>query len=105
MDNRIKYNIGTDCCTKPCDFNEFLVFDKNKMQQHQLKKKLCCLLSDKSIESLTFPHLFPDEKGSFDEEREIDLTWKEYCKVRLFSADLRFTPSSSYIFYLQHLGD
>ncbi|CAF3867646.1 unnamed protein product, partial [Rotaria sp. Silwood1] len=27
-DIRTKYNIGTDSCTQPCDFNDFLVFDK-----------------------------------------------------------------------------
>ncbi|CAF4491297.1 unnamed protein product [Rotaria sp. Silwood2] len=28
QDIRTKYNIGTDSCTQPCDFNDFLVFDK-----------------------------------------------------------------------------
>ncbi|CAF2086322.1 unnamed protein product [Rotaria magnacalcarata] len=60
---------------------------------------------DKTIEALAFPHLFPDGNGSFDEERETILKWKEYCKTRLFSSDSRFAPNSSYIFYLQYLDD
>ncbi|CAF1600641.1 unnamed protein product [Rotaria magnacalcarata] len=76
-DIRTKYNIGTDSCTQP----------------------------NKTIEALAFPHLFPDGKGSFEEERETILKWKEYCKTRLFSSDSRFAPNSSYIFYLQYLDD
>ncbi|CAF2123941.1 unnamed protein product [Rotaria magnacalcarata] len=57
------------------------------------------------MEALAFPHLFPDGKGSFDEQRETILQWKEYCKTRLFSSDSRFAADSSYIFFLQYLGD
>ncbi|CAF1562299.1 unnamed protein product, partial [Rotaria sordida] len=105
-DIRTKYNIGTDSCTQPCDFNDFLVFDKEPYVVAPAEKnKLSSLLTDKTIEALAFPHLFPDGQGSYDEEREIDLKWKEYCKARLFSSDSRFAADSSYIFYLQYLGD
>ncbi|CAF4347503.1 unnamed protein product, partial [Adineta steineri] len=105
-DIRTKYNIGTDCCTQPCDFNDFVVFDKQpSVVAPAEKNKLSSLLTDKSIEPLAFPHLFPDGKGSYDEERLVDLKWKEYCKARLFSADSRFAGDSSYIFFLQYLGD
>ncbi|CAF1383790.1 unnamed protein product [Adineta steineri] len=105
-DIRTKYNIGTDCCTQPCDFNDFVVFDKQpSVVAPAEKNKLSSLLTDKSIEPLAFPHLFPDGKGSYDEERIVDLKWKEYCKARLFSADSRFAGDSSYIFFLQYLGD
>ncbi|CAF1438811.1 unnamed protein product, partial [Rotaria sordida] len=105
-DIRTKYNIGTDSCTQPCDFNDFLVFDKEPCVVAPAEKnKLSSLLTDKTIEALAFPHLFPDGQGSYDEEREIDLKWKEYCKARLFSSDSRFAADSSYIFYLQYLGD
>ncbi|CAF4260749.1 unnamed protein product, partial [Rotaria sordida] len=76
-DIRTKYNIGTDSCIQPY----------------------------KTIEALAFSHLFPDGQGSYDEEREIDQKWKEYCKARLFSSDSRFAANSSYIFYLQYLED
>ncbi|CAF4112817.1 unnamed protein product [Rotaria sordida] len=89
-DIRTKYNIGTDSCIQPCDFNDFLVFDKQPY---------------KTIEALAFSHLFPDGQGSYDEEREIDQKWKEYCKARLLSSDSRFAANSSYIFYLQYLED
>ncbi|CAF1332401.1 unnamed protein product [Rotaria sordida] len=105
-DIRTKYNIGTDSCIQPCDFNDFLVFDKEPCVVAPAEKnKLSSLLTDKTIEALAFPHLFPDGQGSYDEEREIDLKWKEYCKARLFSSDSRFAADSSYIFYLQYLGD
>ncbi|CAF4396520.1 unnamed protein product, partial [Rotaria sordida] len=64
------------------------------------KNKLSSLLTDKTIEALAFPHLFPDGQGSYDEERETNLQWKEYCKARLFSSDSHFAADSSYIFYL-----
>ncbi|CAF1501797.1 unnamed protein product, partial [Rotaria sordida] len=105
-DIRTKYNIGTDSCTQPCDFNDFLVFDKDPYVVAPAEKnKLSSLLTDKTIEALAFPHLFPDGQGSYDEERETNLQWKEYCKARLFSSDSRFAADSSYIFYLQYLGD
>ncbi|CAF2866624.1 unnamed protein product, partial [Rotaria sp. Silwood2] len=105
-DIRTKYNIGTDSCTQPCDFNDYLVFDKEPcIVAPAEKNKLSSLLTDKTIEALAFPHLFPDGKGSFDEDRESNLKWKEYCKARLFSSDSRFAADSSYIFYLQYLGD
>ncbi|CAF4973561.1 unnamed protein product, partial [Rotaria sp. Silwood1] len=105
-DIRTKYNIGTDSCTQPCDFNDFLVFDKEPCVVAPAEKnKLSSLLTDKTIEALAFPHLFPDGEGSYDEERETNLKWKEYCKARLFSSDSRFAADSSYIFYLQYLGD
>ncbi|CAF4185611.1 unnamed protein product, partial [Rotaria sordida] len=105
-DIRTKYNIGTDSCTQPCDFNDFLVFDKEPYVVAPAEKnKLSSLLTDKTIEALAFPHLFPDGQGSYDEERETNLQWKEYCKARLFSSDSRFAADSSYIFYLQYLGD
>ncbi|CAF1386156.1 unnamed protein product, partial [Rotaria sordida] len=105
-DIRTKYNIGTDSCTQPCDFNDFLVFDKEPCVLAPAEKnKLSSLLTDKTIEALAFPHLFPDGQGSYDEERETNLQWKEYCKARLFSSDSRFAADSSYIFYLQYLGD
>ncbi|CAF2796522.1 unnamed protein product [Rotaria sp. Silwood2] len=105
-DIRTKYNIGTDSCTQPSDYNDFLVFDKEPcIIAPAEKNKLSSLLTDKTIEALAFPHLFPDGKGSFDEDRESNLKWKEYCKARLFSSDSRFAADSSYIFYLQYLGD
>ena len=105
-DVRTKYNIGTDSCIQPADFNDFLFYDKEPCVVAPAEKnKLSSLLVDKSIEALAFPHLFPDGKGSFDEERVTDLKWKEYCKTRLFSSDSRFASDSSYIFYLQYLGD
>ena len=105
-DIRTKYNIGTDSCTQPCDFNDFLIFDKEPCVVAPAEKnKLSSLLTDKTIEPLAFPHLFPDGRGSYDEERVTDLKWKEYCKARLFSSDSRFAADSSYIFFLQYLGD
>ncbi|CAF3978107.1 unnamed protein product, partial [Rotaria sp. Silwood1] len=105
-DIRTKYNIGTDSCTQPCDFNDFLVFDKEPCVVAPAEKnKLSSLLTDKTIEALAFPHLFPDGQGSYDEDRQTILRWKEYCKARLFSSDSRFASDSSYIFYLQYLGD
>ncbi|CAF2973147.1 unnamed protein product, partial [Rotaria sp. Silwood2] len=106
QDIRTKYNIGTDSCTQPCDFNDFLVFDKEPCVVAPAEKnKLSSLLTDKTIEALAFPHLFPDGQGSYDEDRQTILRWKEYCKARLFSSDSRFASDSSYIFYLQYLGD
>ncbi|CAF4317779.1 unnamed protein product, partial [Rotaria sordida] len=84
-DIRTKYNIGTDSCTQPCDFNDFLVFDKEPCVVAPAEKKI--------------------EQGPYDEERETNLQWKEYCKTRLYSSDSRFATDSSYIFYLQYLGD
>jgi hypothetical protein len=105
-DIRTKYNIGTDSCTQPADFNDFLFYNKEPCAVAPAEKNnLCSLLTDKSIEGLAFPHLFPDGKGTYDEERATDLKWKEYCKTRLFSSDSRFASDSSYIFYLQYLGD
>ena len=105
-DIRTKYNIGTDSCTQPADFNDFLFYNKEPcVVAPGEKNKLCSLLTDKSLEGLAFPHLFPDGKSTYDEERVVDLKWKEYCKVRLFSSDSRFASDSSYIFYLQYLGD
>ena len=105
-DIRTKYNIGTDSCTQPADFNDFLFYDKEPCVVAPAEKnKLSSLLIDKSIEALAFAHLFPDGKGTFDEERVTDLKWKEYCKTRLFSSDSRFASDSTYIFYLQYLGD
>ncbi|CAF2920230.1 unnamed protein product, partial [Rotaria sp. Silwood2] len=73
-DIRTKYNIGTDSCTQPCDFNDYLVFDKEPcIVAPAEKNKLSSLLTDKTIEALAFPHLFPDGKGSFDEDRESNL--------------------------------
>ncbi|CAF4889771.1 unnamed protein product, partial [Rotaria sp. Silwood1] len=90
-DIRTKYNIGTDSCTQPCDFNDFLVFDKEPCVVAPAEKnKLSSLLTDKKIEALAFPHLFPDGQGSYDEDRQTILRWKEYCKARLFSSDSRF---------------
>ncbi|CAF4915376.1 unnamed protein product, partial [Rotaria sp. Silwood1] len=91
QDIRTKYNIGTDSCTQPCDFNDFLVFDKEPCVVAPAEKnKLSSLLTDKTIEALAFPHLFPDGQGSYDEDRQTILRWKEYCKARLFSSDSRF---------------
>ncbi|CAF4515058.1 unnamed protein product, partial [Rotaria sp. Silwood2] len=85
-DIRTKYNIGTDSCTQPCDFNDFLVFDKEPCVVAPAEKnKLSSLLTDKTIEALAFPYLFPVGQGSYDEDRETNLRWKEYCKERLFS--------------------
>ncbi|CAF4034650.1 unnamed protein product, partial [Rotaria sp. Silwood2] len=76
-DIRTKYNIGTDSCTQPSDYNDFLVFDKEPcIIAPAEKNKLSSLLTDKTIEALAFPHLFPDGKGSFDEDRESNLKWK-----------------------------
>ncbi|CAF5157042.1 unnamed protein product, partial [Rotaria magnacalcarata] len=59
-DIRSKYNIGTDSCTQPCDFNDFLVFEKQPcIVAPAEKNKLSSLLTDKTIEALAFPHLFP----------------------------------------------
>ncbi|CAF1469468.1 unnamed protein product [Rotaria sp. Silwood1] len=47
-DIRTKYNIGTDSCTQPCDFNDFLVFDKEPCVVAPAEKnKLSSLLTDK----------------------------------------------------------
>ena len=105
-DIRSKYNIGTDSCTQPSDFNDFLCQNKDTITVAPAEKNnLSSLLTDKAIEGLAFPHLFPDGKGTFNEERVTDLKWKEYCKTRLFSSDSRFASDSTYIFYLQYLGD
>jgi hypothetical protein len=104
-DIRSKYNIGTDSCTQPSDFNEFLVFDKEPcIVAPAEKNKLSSLLTDKTIEAKAFPHLFPDGQGSFDEDRVTNLNWKEYCKARLFSSDSRFASDSSYIFFSTIFG-
>ncbi|CAF4116941.1 unnamed protein product [Rotaria magnacalcarata] len=105
-DARTKYNIGTDSCIQPCDYHDFILFEKEpSIVAPAEKNKLSSLLTDKTVEALAFPHLFPDGKGSFDEERKIKIKWKEYCKTRLFSSDSRFAADSSYIFFLQYLGD
>ena len=105
-DIRAKYNIGTHSCTQPTDLNDSIVFDKDPYAVAPAEKnRLSSLLMDKSIESLAFPHLFPDGRGSFDEERTTKLTWTEYCKVRLFSSEPRFASDPTYIFFLQYLGD
>ena len=105
-DIRAKYNIGTHSCTQPTDLNDLVVFDKDPYAVAPGEKnKLSSLLMDKSIEALAFPHLFPDGRGSFDEERTTKLTWTEYCKARLFSSEPRFASDPSYIFFLQYLGD
>ncbi|CAF3618964.1 unnamed protein product [Rotaria sp. Silwood1] len=63
------------------------------------KNKLSSLLTDKTIEALAFLHLFPDGRSPYDEEREISLKWKEYCKARLCSPDFReFAIKESYAF-------
>lgn len=106
QDIRAKFNIGTDSCTQPADFNDVVVFDKDPYVVAPAEKnKLSSLLTDKSIEALAFPHLFPDGRGSFNEERVTKITWTEYCKARLFSCDSRFASDPSYIFFLQYLGD
>ena len=105
-DIRAKYNIGTDSCTQPGDFNDFLLFEKDPCVVAPAEKnKLSSILTDKSIEALAFPHLFPEGHGSYNEDRITDLKWKEYCKLRLFSSDAWFASDSSYIFFLQYLGD
>ena len=107
-DVRTKYNLGTASCIQPVDFNDSAILDNEKdilAVAPAEKNKLSSLLTDNSIEALAFPHLFPDGKGSFNEERITKLNWKEYCKARLFSADSRFASDPSYIFYLQYLGD
>ncbi|CAF1233541.1 unnamed protein product [Rotaria magnacalcarata] len=105
-DIRAKYNIGTDSCIQPADFS---VFVKQENNLHAVapaeKNKLSALLSDNTIEALAFSHIFPDGRGSFDEERLSKLSWKEYCKVHLFSSDSRFASDSNYIFFLQYLAD
>ncbi|CAF4604735.1 unnamed protein product [Rotaria sp. Silwood2] len=88
-----KYNIGTDSCTQPCDFNDFLVFDKEPCVVAPAEKnKLSSLLTDKAIEALAFPHLFPDGQGSYDEDRETKLRWKEYCEASYFHQILDLLP-------------
>jgi DNA replication protein DnaC len=83
-----------------------LTFDKDPhIVAPAEKNKLCSLLTDKTIEALAFPHLFPDGHGTYNEERETVLQWKEYCKARLFSSDPRFGGDSSYIFFLQYVSD
>ncbi|CAF4593326.1 unnamed protein product [Rotaria sp. Silwood2] len=68
---RTKYNIDTDSCTQPCDFNNFLVYDKEPCVVAPAEKnKLSSLLTDKTIEALAFPHLFPDGQESYDEDRQ-----------------------------------
>ena len=105
-DIRAKYNIGTHSCTQPTDLNDLIVLDKDPYAVAPAEKnKLSSLLTDKSIETLAFPHLFPDGRGSFNEERVTKLTWTEYCKARLFSSDSRFASDPTYIFFLQYLGD
>lgn len=105
-DIRAKYNIGTHSCAQPIDLNDLIALDKDThVVAPGENNRLSSLLTDNSIEALAFPHLFPDGRGSFNEERATKLTWAEYCKARLFSADSRFASDPSYIFFLQYLRE
>ena len=106
LDNRAKYTIGTDCCLQLADFGDYGMMENNPYVVAPAEKnKLSSLLTDKTLEKLAFPHLFPNGRGTLEEEREVKLHWKDYCKARLFSADDRFAKDSTYIFFLQYLGD
>lgn len=105
-DIRSKYSLGTDSCLQPADFVDFASnLSKPFAVAPAEKNKLSALLTDNTIEALAFPYLFPNGRGSFDEDRLMKIGWKEYCKARLFSSDPRFASDSSYIFYLQYIGD
>ncbi|CAF4313378.1 unnamed protein product [Rotaria sp. Silwood2] len=104
----MKYSLGTASCIQPVDSNNSVIFNNDRdilAVAPAEKNKLSSLLIEKNIETLAFSHLFPDGKGSCDEERITKLNGKEYCKARLFSADLCFASDASYIFYLQYLGN
>lgn len=58
-----------------------------------------------NTEAACFPTLFPDGRNTFDEEREVSLTYPQYIKSRLLSSDNRFASNIEYIFYLQYIKE
>ncbi|XP_013402374.1 uncharacterized protein LOC106168004 isoform X2 [Lingula anatina] len=58
---------------------------------------------NKEVQS--FPTLFPNGKNAFSERRKHKLTFSQYIKSRLFSADTKFAMNTQYIFYLQYIKE
>ncbi|XP_013383043.1 uncharacterized protein LOC106153597 isoform X2 [Lingula anatina] len=58
---------------------------------------------NKEVQS--FPTLFPNGKNAFSESRKYKLSFSQYIKSRLFSADTKFAMNTQYIFYLQYIKE
>jgi hypothetical protein len=56
------------------------------------------------MEGCTFPWLYPTgEGGELDKKRTITLKLRDYCKLRLFSADKRWQADSIWVFRAMNL--
>lgn len=63
------------------------------------------MLQEKGNEAKSFPHLFPDGRNTWTEERDLNITLSRYFNNRLMHADRRFAQDTDYIFFSQYLSE
>ncbi|CAF3370960.1 unnamed protein product [Rotaria sp. Silwood1] len=105
-DPRKKFSIPTDTCLQSNIAEDYVDFEQDVISIAPAEKnRPASLLREKGLEAKAFPHLFPDGKNTYDQERERKLKFSTYANQRLFSADYRYASDPHYIFFLQYLND
>jgi hypothetical protein len=106
QDPRKKFSIPTDTCLQSNIAEDYVNFDQDVICVAPAEKnRPASLLKEKGLEAKAFPHLFPEGKNTYDEDREIKMKFGTYANNRLFSADFRYASDPHYIFFLQYLND
>jgi hypothetical protein len=106
LDPRKKFSIPTDTCLQSNIPEDYVDFKNDVISIAPAEKnRPASLLREKGLEAKAFPHLFPDRKNTYDEQRENKIKFSTYANNRLFSADFRYASDPHYIFFLQYLND
>lgn len=97
-----------DTCLQPTDIGQEVLdhyFDDIYNIAPAEGKNPVKMLQEKGNEAKSFPHLFPDGKNTWTEERGLIITLSRYFNNRLMHADKRFAQDIDYIFFSQYLSE
>lgn len=102
--NGIQY----DTCLQPVDIGQEVLdhyFDDIYNIAPAEGKNPVRMLQEDGNEAESFPHLFPNGKNTWTEDREKRITFAKYFNNRLMNADNRFAKDTDYIFFSQYLSE
>lgn len=97
-----------DTCLQPTDIGQEVLdhyFDDIYNIAPAEGKNPVKMLQEKGNEAKSFPHLFPDGRNTWTEERDLNITLSRYFNNRLMHADRRFAQDTDYIFFSQYLSE
>ncbi|XP_061190015.1 uncharacterized protein LOC133197842 [Saccostrea echinata] len=106
--NNAMTGIQYDTCLQPSDIGQEVLdhyFDDIYNIAPAEGKNPIRMLQEKGNEAKAFPHLFPNGKNTWTEERSINITLSKYFNNRLMHVDRRFSQDTDYIFFSQYLSE